>query len=76
MTFTLDVRGDQTFVLRDGTPEALVQPDTYHPELNRWTPWRQTGNRWDSNNGWEWQANHPTREQALAACGWHEGGQR
>lgn len=71
MTFTLDVRGDTTYVVdENGRADAMVQPDTYHPGRGWWSSWRRTGGPFDVNAGWEWQANHDTREQALAACGW------
>lgn len=38
MTWTLNVRGDQTFVVDgDGRPVALVQPDTYAG--TGWSAW-------------------------------------
>ena len=76
MTFTLDVRGDATFVLWNGTPDAIVQPDTYSPGSGRWTSWRRTGNPFDANSGWEFEQYHDSRDEALRACGWREGDQR
>lgn len=77
MTFTLDVRGDMTFVQdADGRSHSMVQPDAYHPGSGWWSSWRKAGGCFDTNSGWEWQADHPTREAALAACGWVEGGPR
>lgn len=78
MTPTLDVRGDTTFVtFGDGRPDAMVQPDAYHPDRGLWSSWRRTtGNRFDAHHGWEWSADHPTREAALTAVGWVEGGPR
>ncbi len=73
MTVTLDVRGDMTFVKFDGKTVGMVQPDAYAG--HGWSSWRPTRNVWDSWD-YEFERHHDTREQALAACGWHEGGQR
>lgn len=76
MTYTLDVRGDMTFVEFDDKTVGMVQPDTYHPGRGWWSSWRRTGGPLSANGGWEWQADHDTREQALAAVGYHEGDNR
>ncbi len=72
IAWTLDVRGDTTYVLADGEPVGMVQPDTYNPQTGRWTSWRRTGNPFDANCGWEIDGYHSSRERALAAVGWIE----
>lgn len=68
MTLTLDVRGDQTFVVAgDGRPVALVQPDTYGG--TGWSAWLANRNCWDPS-GYDYVGSHSTREQALSKVGW------
>lgn len=74
MTYTLDVRGDQTFIVDGDRPVGLVQPDTYYPELRRWSAYRKGGNQFDTNDGWRHVSYHQTRREALAAVGYHEAG--
>ncbi len=73
MTRTLDVRGDMTFICDGGLPVGMVQPDTYAG--NGWSSWLPSTNVWDHND-WDFHRHHDTREQALSAVGWVEGGAR
>lgn len=70
MTYTLDVRGDMTFVKDDtGKTVGMVQPDPY--EIHGWTSWTPN---WRIAGGYERTGIHDTREQALAECGYVEAG--